>query len=471
MKYDNLTSLAYDHDRLYFGNTSGEVLSIEDGIMAKLDLNYKMPLERIRGIEVVRNHLFIISNTTILNYDRNNRTSHRVPEVSGGPKSILKLGDGKNILVGLIGTMISCDVENGSYSETQFLKRVIAMAQHPDGRVFCGSLDGLYLYCDNKFNHMDIDDTRLEGRITSLCFSADSILWIGTPSNGVLAYDGHKVIGHVNTTKYMSYRGAICRKIATGRPNEIWVATNSGVDKIRYHLRDSLVIDNITPLNTTDGLLSDDVNDILVHDSMIYVATYRGLTILNENELTRPRSSPVYISSFRVNDADSAIHDGEYGLTYSQNNLQIEYIGVSLQSAGYIRYQYRLLGSSDVWQTVDRTSIDLRSVSPGAYTFEVAVLDKFGNRSNQVARLKFRIRPAFYMTLWFWAIIFTLILGAGFYVIRSVFKRRQAQYKKEQSYNMKIIDLEQQALKAQMNPHFIFNCLAAIQHYVNKEDV
>jgi LytS/YehU family sensor histidine kinase len=78
--------------------------------------------------------------------------------------------------------------------------------------------------------------------------------------------------------------------------------------------------------------------------------------------------------------------------------------------------------------------------------------------------VKFHIWPAFYQTAWFWGIIIIGILGAGFYLIRSRFRRQQA-------INTKIIDLEQQALKAQMNPHFIFNCLTAIQHFVNKEDV
>jgi LytS/YehU family sensor histidine kinase len=99
------------------------------------------------------------------------------------------------------------------------------------------------------------------------------------------------------------------------------------------------------------------------------------------------------------------------------------------------------------------------------------VLDKFGNRSKSVARVQFKITPAYYKTVWFWALIIALILAAGFYIIRNRFLRQQRQYQKEQSLNNKIIELEQQALKAQMNPHFIFNCLTAVQHFVNREDL
>jgi hypothetical protein len=305
-----------------------------------------------------------------------------------------------------------------------------------------------------------------------MCFTDDSLLWIGTPSNGVVIYDGTKVIGHITTAKYMGYHGAICRRVIAGKKNEVWVATNGGISKIKYSFSDSLAIENITPINTTDGLLSDDVNDVAVADSIVYVATSHGLTILNENELIAASSVPIYVSSIRINDRDSVIHDDEYHLNYLQNNLKIEYVGVSPPSSGYLRYQYRLLGAgNDRWQTTANSSIEFRSLSPGSYIFEAVVLDKFGNKSQSVARVRFQITPAFYMTIWFWVLVMVLVLAAGFYIIRARFRRQQRQFEKEQGLNNKIIELEQQALKAQMNPHFIFNCLTSVQHFVNKEDL
>lgn len=471
--HDNITAISGGAGgNIFLGNSYGEIFTLKDNAVHPIPLKQNTITEMIRGMVQYDSSVFLLINNMIGHFDLRDQKFREIPHKFGGPKSILKLRNNQTIIVGFSSGISEFDARIESMREIRVNKRILALAQHPDGRVYCGSLDGLYEYRADTLERIR-GDRRLQNRITSLCFGPDSILWIGTPSNGVIAFDGKRVIGDINTSKYVSYNGALCRKVvSSGKSNEIWVATNSGIDRISYHYRDSLIIDNITPLNTSDGLLSDDVNDLLVQDGMIYAATSHGITILNEWELSKPRPVPIYLASVKINDSDSLIHQSVYELTYHQNNIQIEYIGISLQSAGYLRYQYRLLGSSsDQWQTTDRTSIDLRSISPGIYTFEVAVLDKFGNRSLKTAKVQFHIARPFYQTIWFISLLLIVIISAGFLVIKAIFDRRKRQYEKEQSYNNKIIDLEQQALKAQMNPHFIFNCLTAIQHFVNKEDV
>ena len=471
--HDNITSLYLDMGGvLYIGNSFGELFTLNNWTIKPVKIYYSDKQERVRAITSYDKYVLFITNNTIGCFDTLTDKLKIIKHEGGGLKAILNVPDRKIILIGLASRMLEYNKETHTSRELILKQRMITMAQHPDGRIFCGSIDGLYLYQDDKLSHLSATDSKLQSRVNSLCFSSDSILWIGTPSDGIIAFNGTKVVGHINSSRYLSYRGAMCRKVVSGGPNEIWVATNSGIDRIRYHIQDTIMVDNITPLNIIDGLLSDDVNDILVKDSMIYAATSHGLSILNVNELKSPVPAPIYLSSIRINDKDSAIHDYEYNLSYRQNNIKIEYAGIILPAAGAIRYQYRFLATgNDKWETTSNTSIEFRSLSPGKYTFEVAVLDKFGNRSKHIARVKFHISQAFYMTIWFLALVFLIILGLGFYIIRYVYRRRQMAYEKEQSYNTKIIHLEQQALKAQMNPHFIFNCLTAIQHFVNKEDI
>lgn len=482
--YDNITAM-YGHPdgTLYLGNSHGELYRYNNGNIDKVPLREGFGLDKVRAITGFDDYICMITSSAtgyvhrdgqgviIPHWGDHIRASHKT--WGGGPKSLLRLRDADTVLVGMISNMGVLDTRTGSYREIGLHKRIIAMAQHPDGRVYCGSLDGLYLFRADTLAPVAGPDEGLRRRISSLCCTADGLLWIGTPSDGIIAYDGHRILAHLSAVRNLGYHGNICRAVVPGRyAGELWVATNDGVNKITYRYRDSVVVTGLVPLGTTDGLISNDINALLVRDSMIYVATAHGLTILNENLISQPQEIPVYIAAVRINEKDSALHSYSYELDHTQNNLRIEYIGVSLPAGIGLRYQYRLLGSGDDrWSTTTNTSIDFRSLSPGTYRFEVTVLDKFGHRSRSLATVSFRIRPAFYTTVWFWATVMISILIIGFLLIRDRFLKQQRRYQFEQSLQNKIIELEQQALKAQMNPHFIFNCLTAVQHFVNREDM
>jgi len=48
-----------------------------------------------------------------------------------------------------------------------------------------------------------------------------------------------------------------------------------------------------------------------------------------------------------------------------------------------------------------------------------------------------------------------------------LYNRRLRIIKKDQEIKDEIRDLEMSALRAQMNPHFIFNCLNSIQNFIS----
>ncbi|MBS1686145.1 MAG: histidine kinase [Bacteroidetes bacterium] len=472
----NITALCRgEGDTAYIGTSDGRIF-LQTGDKT-LDMNIEAggAPEKIRQLAVIDHRIFCITSNKIFFYDRFTKRITLIPHDSGGPKTFLKIRNEPVLLVGLVGSMISVNLLTGLFEENNSnYRRFMNIVQHPDGRLFLAGIDGIYEYKDrHRAVAINTQDKRMKVRITSLCFTPDSLLWIGTPATGVLVYDGQKVISHISASTYPSYHGSMCRKIIVGSHSTVWIATNFGIDKIVYQYHNKVFkVQQITPFNIPDGLQSYDVNDIMVSDSLIYVATSGGLTILNEKRMSAAKPIPIYIASVRVNDKDSSIKSSAYQFKYFENNLKIEYVAVMLPSASDLEYEYRLLGSgNDRWTTTTNRSVDFRSLSPGSYTFEVAALDKFGNRSPSVARVRFEITPAFYTTWWFMVIVMIAILTIGFLIIRDRFRRQQRRFEHEQSLQNKIIDLEQQALKAQMNPHFIFNCLTAVQHFVNQEDM
>jgi hypothetical protein len=107
------------------------------------------------------------------------------------------------------------------------------------------------------------------------------------------------------------------------------------------------------------------------------------------------------------------------------------------------------------------------------------------NRDNQIKKQELKQEATFRNFL---IAIFIALVFAGLYVFRNInLKRkneRMKQEQKEQAWKLKELEsenkhvalqkqsaeLEMQALRAQMNPHFIFNCLSSINRFILKNE-
>jgi sensor histidine kinase YesM len=92
-------------------------------------------------------------------------------------------------------------------------------------------------------------------------------------------------------------------------------------------------------------------------------------------------------------------------------------------------------------------------------------VNKFGKKSD-TATIQFSIAAPFWKTAWFWVVLSTLALSIAWYVLNRRYKYLQKRMKEKNDLTRKIAELEQVSLRAQMNPHFIFNCLNSIQHFI-----
>jgi hypothetical protein len=109
----------------------------------------------------------------------------------------------------------------------------------------------------------------------------------------------------------------------------------------------------------------------------------------------------------------------------------------------------------------------------------------FLNRDNEIKKQELKQEATFRKFL---LAVFMAIVLAGMYVIRIIIQRRKnekrLQEQKEQEWELvqlenekkqiefqkRAAELEMQALRAQMNPHFIFNCLSSINQFILKND-
>jgi hypothetical protein len=318
---------------------------------------------------------------------------------------------------------------------------------------------GLHSFDGKEVKVHDALNKYLFEKIQSINQTSDSTLVLGTYGQGLLFYKNGKLI--TNYTQFDGLAGNICKKVFVNN-DEVYVATTGGVTAFKY---DDGGMYGIRQFTTNNGLLSNDVYDVFADSNELCIATSNGLTILDPAKVFNIVSPPpIFITNVKCN-GKSLSFDSLKQLNYQQNSLHISYIAISFKNANEVVYQYKL-NNSEHWVETKNTSVDFSFLPPGNYTFSIRASIQNGNWGNP-KEISFSIAPPFWKTNFFivFSILFTVLV-----VVLSVryLVKEQGKYREEElRIENQIINLEQQALLAMMNPHFIFNVMNSIQHYIN----
>lgn len=297
--------------------------------------------------------------------------------------------------------------------------------------------------------------------IRSLFEDSKGCIWAGSRYHGVFrisADDRIKQYGRAEGITSNRIMG-----IAEDKKGAIWLNFYYGLDKLvpqggGYRVFNFSRVHNFFP----------DINSIVVGtDNTLWVATTQTIIRLVDGEAETLPPVETFITSAIFGDRmynPAAVRN--LSLDYSANQAQFTFAAPGFLNEKQTLYSYRLLGGNhEEWsKPSNEYQVSFASLRPGNYRFEVRSLG-YNNQWGQAAFVSFIIRPPFWLSWGFIAVLGMLGAAAIYFFVR----RRIHNVRNKAEMKQRIAEAEVSALRAQMNPHFIFNCLSAIDNMIETD--
>ncbi|MCB9296868.1 MAG: histidine kinase [Lewinellaceae bacterium] len=332
--------------------------------------------------------------------------------------------------------------------------RVFSVWEDRQGCVWIGKVNGLFEFKNDQLIRPAPFHEKLETRIEDISELPDGTLVLATKGEGVLLWK-EGLLQQLTTNEGLA--SDMLENIHVDELGRIWAGTLQGLNRITRQ-GSSYRVEAFT---TFHGLPSNEISQVRSFGSQTWVATSRGLMQWYEKKAPQFTPEPI-IEKVLANNRRRPIQ-GIIRLSHKENHLEFHYLSINYNMNGRIPYRFRMNG--EAWNPTYNRSVNFANLAPGAYQFEVQAQNE-----NQVwskaSTVYFDIRPAFWQTRWFTALWVGVLLG----LVGLFYRNRLSRIRKASEVEREMNQLKLSALRAQMNPHFIFNCLNSIQNFITQND-
>lgn len=332
------------------------------------------------------------------------------------------------------------------------------------GQVWVGNERGLFLWKNGRLESQSRIHPGASTGVTGLFERSDGTLVIATKS-GLILWNALKKQYDLLQEQNGLPEDQV-GSMTEDASGTLWLASSVGGASV------SLYEDgrwNIRRFSTFDGLPANQVTAVLSVNDQIWFGTSKGIAMITPQQLPGIQTPPPpFFESLTINQnaAPKTVFNSGPALKYShdENNLQLEFINLNFATGAQTLYRYRIQPGQP-WQFTQKPEVRLFSLQPGSYPIEVCAADAQGAWSAP-ARLPIEILPPFWQTWWF-RLLVVLCIGVPLLLF---YRYRLRVLRKEMDLREQTNELEKQALRAQMDPHFIFNSLNSVQEFILTND-
>ena len=291
--------------------------------------------------------------------------------------------------------------------------------------------------------------------ITKVIKDSSGNLWFCSTGNGLYIFSPDNKLTHLSFSNGLP--SDIINNVSFSGNRGILLSTNKGLffaDQSRSSFQ-SL---------DWKKIYSEEVKNAVLFENKIYAGTTHGLLIFEHKKTNEKEKLYFNLNSVFIN-AKEANRGALKKMRYDQNNLEFNFDPISF-SGNKFSTRYNLTGPVTEEGAAKNNSVKFQHLPAGSYTLiAFPATDK-----NLKIQLEFKIIPAFWQTSVFLILVSALLLILLFYILRFIILNFQKKEIKKLQAERQISEYKLAALKAQMDPHFIFNSLNTIQQFIITND-
>lgn len=261
-------------------------------------------------------------------------------------------------------------------------------------------------------------------------------------------------------------------KVVT-RGDVAWLATRKGL--VQYHLSSG----KVTILNKKDGIPNPDLLNYwtigldITEEGHVFFSNPDQIGWIDGNDLYDLAEPPhVFFTDIKIQSKNKKVSRHIRHLQKVALKAEENFFTISFASDDYIfpndqKFRYRLLGYDEDWVDAgNERSATYTKVPGGKYTFELLGANAYGVWTSVPKQVELIIETPFFQSNLFYGMLFAGLLLASYGIYRFRVEQIKEREKLKADFSVQLAEVEMSALRAQMNPHFVFNSLNSINKYI-----
>ncbi len=366
--------------------------------------------------------------------------------------------------------------------------KFIVASKSDAGRVWYASrFNGLYTYKNNRYTHLNKLYPGLGLNFTSLAFDGDSLVFAGASDGVVYVFTNgpEEPVLRKKISPADGLEGRAIQWLQNDRQGFLWAGTNNALNRIDLKALYHNKTHEIQQFGKQHGYRAFEVKKSAVDSNgKIWIDNGTELLAINTVFANKTEINHHEVKLYKIDlflkpfDWTKETHTEAWtGLpdkavfSHDQNYFTFHFTSSNRINPQNDLYSYRLSGLDSSWSApATENKAVFTNLDPGKYKLEVRICKPTYDLQHMFS-YSFIIRKPWWQQWWFISLYSFTGLAMLFIGMNMRVRYVRSQQKRKYEVQQQLAELKLSALQAQMNPHFVFNVLSAIQNAILKNEI